>query len=328
MFRVFWGVQCFNCFCVVCVLFECFLNNTSQSSSWNYIEDCVARPCYYLIWIQQSPACYLDPLPPESLRPSAFLWGSTTTTFSNLYETTPVLLNIHFPGSLYLPPSALWQRVLLVGHTKAPCCSLGLCGLGPSCRSLTSPFPPQVTVEPCRAAAHLSAASGDWSMTTSLLTGRGHACHDRYLLTEDRAENCTENNQKVKVWKGWVMKVFSGYQCCLCLLFPSRLLSSSVSQRRPPKLLFMFGGGVRLWRVHSSLQTESSETPLSEGMKDVRRGAGRKVGGRARLKTPDLAGCYFLWAVVSTGEDVIAHLTRIVSSRRSPATARNGNLRG
>lgn len=110
-----------------------------------------------------------------------------------MYETTPVLLNIHFPGSLYLPPSALRQRVLLVGHTKAPCCSLGLCGLGPSCRSLTSPFPPQVTVEPCRAAAHLSAASGDWSMTTSLLTGRGHACHDRYLLTEDRAENCAES---------------------------------------------------------------------------------------------------------------------------------------
>lgn len=50
-----------------------------------------------------------------------------------------------------------------------------------------------MTVEPCRAAAHLSAASGDWSMTTSLLTGRGHACHDRYLLTEDRAENCTES---------------------------------------------------------------------------------------------------------------------------------------
>lgn len=86
-------------------------------------------------------------------------------------------LTIHFPGSLDLP-----HQPLTKSHTKA-------CSLGPLWCFITStwsspsflpppPFP-QVTVEPCRAAAHLSAAPGLWSMTASLLTARGYSGHLR-----------------------------------------------------------------------------------------------------------------------------------------------------
>lgn len=44
-------------------------------------------------------------------------------------------------------------------------------------------------------------------------------------------------------------------------------------------------------------------------------GEGREVEGQTWLKTQDLAGCYFLCVVLSTGEDVIAQLTCTVLRR-------------
>ena len=285
---------------------------------------CVVRPCYYLIWIQQSPACYLDPLPPVSLQPSALLWGSTTTTFSNLYETTPRTSEHPFPRkSLSAPISSLTKSPAGRSH-QSSLLQPGALWPRPILSFSDLSFPPQVTVEPCRAAAHLSAAPGDWSVTTSLLTGRGHACHDRYLLTEDRAENCTESQ---------IMKGLS-YESVLwlsVLSLPPLPFSSSLLLRLPAGTTKApFHVRPRRPTLTSSLKSPNWIERDSIKRWDERCAArgGRKVGGRARLKTPDLAGCYFLWAVVSTGEDVIAHLTRIVSSRRSPATARNGNLRG
>lgn len=103
-------------------------------------------------------------------------------------ETTPISVNRHFPGSLYLPHQL---------SNKESCCSLGLCGTSSPhpVQYVVSDLPsPEVIVEPCRAVAHLSAASGNRSTTTSLLTGRGYSGHVRHLMTNNRTKkkNCTK----------------------------------------------------------------------------------------------------------------------------------------
>lgn len=72
-----------------------------------------------------------------------------------------------------------------------------------------------------------------------------------------------------------------------------------------------------LWERHLTLtsslksHTESSKAPLGREFEWDERCVlrGGSWGEQTRLKTQNLAGCYFLWAVLSTGEDVIAHLT-------------------
>ena len=262
--------------------------------------------CYHLIWILQTSACHLDPLPSESLQPS------TTATFSNLYETTPVLLSIHFAGSLYQPHQLSDKESWWSFTPAAPCCSPRLCGasslgLGPSCRVLTSTFPP----------------SGDgWTVQGSGPPERSlwrsvsnHLAADRkrsrmsWQIPVDRGQSRESNLGKCSL----VISVVSASSSLLRLPAETTEAPLHLRARRPT--------------LTSSLKCQNRIKRDSIKRRDERCVAREGRGRRARLKTPDLAGCYFLWAVVSTGEDVIAHLTRIVSSHRSPATARNGNLR-
>lgn len=160
-------------------------------------------------------------------------------------ETTPISVNSHFPGSLYLPHQL---------SNKESCCSLGLCGTSSPhpVQYVVSDLPsPQVIVDPCRAAAHLSAASGNRSTTNSLLTGRGYSGHVRHLMTNNRTKkNCTKKlttkRQIATRCRVEVCKCSLGDSVVFTSSPPPYLLSPFSSQQGPPKLLFIFAKGVCL----------------------------------------------------------------------------------